>query len=154
MASFATNRGAYRFIEYSLKGTWAGGSKPSVFKIVLITGTPAPTRATNTFSGLTEIAAGNGYTSGGEDMAAFASWTYSEDDTSNWARGQSTSVVWTASGGTLPASGDPIRYAVITDDNATLANREVLGVIDLSEEITLLSGQGLSVGVPGFEIRT
>jgi hypothetical protein len=34
-------------------------------------------------------------------------------------------IVWTASGGTLPSDGNGATYAVITDDNATVASRDV-----------------------------
>ncbi len=79
----------------------------------------APGPNTNLLTDLTEIATGNGYSAGGEAVArdittGFDSLT--EDDTNDQAYLQLQNVEWTASGGSIPASGDGIRYPVLVDD--------------------------------------
>jgi hypothetical protein len=54
-------------------------------------------------------------------------------------------IVWTASGGPIPASGNGARYAVLTDDNGTVANREVWGYWDLNTTHTISDTQTLSL---------
>lgn len=99
----------------------------------------APGVDSDTLSELSEIAAGNGYTSGGialtRDATGFP--TLTEDDTNDRADVVAANGVYTASGGPIPASGAGIAYEVITDDNATVGNREVLQVSDLNA----ISGQ-------------
>lgn len=94
----------------------------------------APGVDTNTLSELTEIAAGNGYTTGGialtRDSSGFP--TSTEDDTNDRHDLVAANGVYTASGGPIPASGAGAAYEVITDDNATVGNRDVLVVNDLN----------------------
>lgn len=94
----------------------------------------APGVDTNTLSELSEIAAGNGYTSGGVALSRDSSGfpTLTEDDTNNRADLVAANGVYTASGGPIPASGAGAAYEVITDDNVTVGNREVLQVSDLN----------------------
>lgn len=54
-------------------------------------------------------------------------------------------VSWTASGGSIPSSGSGARYAVLTDDNATVGNREVLAYWDLTSDRTVSDGQTLTL---------
>src|SRR5690606_19283105 len=102
---------------------------------------------TDTLDDLDEIAAGNGYTSGGiqinRDSTDFDTWT--EDDVNDRAIIQLKDLVWTASGGTLPASGNGARYAVLTDDDETVADREVYAFWDLGSERTVSDGQTLTL---------
>lgn len=98
---------------------------------------------TNTLGDLSEIAAGNGYTTGGfqlsRNITDFDGLT--EDDSNDLGKLQIKDVAWTGTGGNIPASGDGARYAVITDDNATVANREVLGYWDLVADRTVSDTQ-------------
>lgn len=95
----------------------------------------APGVDTNTLSELSEIAAGNGYSAGGIALTRDATgWpTLTEDDTNDRADLVAANGVYTASGGPIPASGAGAAYEVITDDNATVGNREVLMVSDLND---------------------
>jgi hypothetical protein len=106
-----------------------------------------PGTDTNTFSELSEIAAGNGYTSGGyqlsRDTTDFDSLT--EDDTDDQAELLIKDVAWTASGGNIPDSGDGARFAVMLDDNGTVASRHVLGWWDLTSERSVVSGGVLTL---------
>ena len=53
--------------------------------------------------------------------------------------------VWTASGGPIPASGLGALYMVLTDDNATVASREVYCYFSLGSARTVSSGQTLTI---------
>jgi hypothetical protein len=120
---------------------------PTVFYIFLATSAAAPTADTNTKSQLTEIATGNGYSAGGLSVARNATDfdVLTEDDTNDRALIQLKNQVWTASGGPIPSSGSGARYSIITDDNATLANREVFFYHDLVSDRSISDGQTLTL---------
>lgn len=104
-------------------------------KVVLTNSAPA---AANTqLSDITQIANGNGYTTGG---ATAASNAYSQ--TAGVAKLTATDVVFTASG----AVG-PFRYAVLYNDTA--ANDELIGWWDYGSAITLASGETFTVDFDG-----
>jgi len=115
--------------------------------VALVTSAVAPVADTNTKSELTEIANGNGYTTGGYQLTRNATdfdvWT--EVDASDYALLQIKDVVWTASGGPIPASGNGARYAVLTDDNVTQGSREVYFYWDLVSDRSVSSGQTLTL---------
>jgi len=83
---------------------------------------------------LTQITAGNGYTDGGFELTPGATDipTSTQDNSGDKAFVRIKDIAWTASGGTLPSSGDGARWAVLTDDNATVANRQVIAYFDLN----------------------
>jgi hypothetical protein len=58
---------------------------------------------------------------------------------------QAKDLVWTASGGTLPASGNGARYCVFTDDNGTDGSREIITYFDLVSDRQVSSGQSLTL---------
>lgn len=138
-----TNRGKYLALGVFFRGVAA----PTAFYMALVTSAAAPGADLNTLSELTEIAAGNGYTSGGISVARNATDfdVYTEDDANDRALIQIKDLVWTASGGTLPASGGGARYAVLTDDNVTVGSRQVVGFFDLSSDRSVSSGQTLTL---------
>lgn len=138
-----TNRGKLRILDTYFRGATA----PTTFYLALVTSATAPTVDTNTFSELTEIANGNGYTTGGTAVARNATDFDSlvENDTDDRAELQIVDKLWTASGGPLPASGNGARYAVLLDANATVANREVIAFWDLSEDRSVSDGQPLTL---------
>lgn len=143
MATFLTNRGAFQI----WKTFFQGAAAPTQFNLALCTDAVTPTRETNLFSELTEIPAGNGYTSGGLAVARNSTDfdVVTEDDVNNRAYFQMKAFVWTASGGNLPASGTGARWAVLLDNNATIANREVLAVFDLVANRVVSVGQTLTI---------
>lgn len=143
MASGITNRGKY----WMLGQMYRNDTEPTVLYLALITSAATPTADTNIFSELTEIAAGNGYTAGGISITRNATDfdVYSEDDANDWALIQLKDMVWTASGGNLPASGSGARYAVLTDDNATPGSRVVIAYFDLVSDRVVSSGQTLTL---------
>lgn len=102
---------------------------------ILLTNT-APV-ATNTIkNNLTEIAAGNGYTSGGV-TASFVSGT----DASGTYRLILSQVSWTASGGSI----GPFEFAVLY--NSTAANGNLIGWWDYGTAITLTNGNSFTVAL-------
>ena len=138
-----TNKGKYKTLGWALRGE----TPPTNLYVALVTSAVAPVADTNTFSQLTEIAAGNGYTSGGIQLSRnstdFDVWT--ENDTDDRGELQIKDLVWTASGGNLPVSGNGARYAVLTDDNVTIGSREVYYYWDLSSDRTVSDGQSLTL---------
>ena len=140
MASGWTQRGWNNVADIVFRGA----TPPTNFKIVLITSATAPTKATTTFSGLTEIAAGNGYTTGGYTLSR-NSTDFDVLTEADPALIQIKDVVFTASGGPIPASGSGASYALLTDDNVTLGSREVWGFFDLVSARTVSDTQTLTI---------
>lgn len=137
------NKGKWRALGWVLRGD----TIPTNFYVALVTSATAPTADINTFSELTEIAAGNGYTSGGYQLTPNSTDfdVHTEDDANDRGLIQIKDIVWTASGGPIPASGSGARYAVLTDDNATVGSREVLAYWDLESDRTVSDGQTLTL---------
>ncbi|KYK22698.1 hypothetical protein AYK24_00290 [Thermoplasmatales archaeon SG8-52-4] len=146
MAGF-TNRGKLRVLEMVFRQEYAGGSLPTNLYIALCTVDNVPDADTNTLADLTQIATGNGYTDGGYQLSFGATDfdVQNEVDASDYSYIQIKDVVWTASGGELPSSGNGARYAVLTDDNGTVANREVLTYWDLTSARSVSDGQSLTL---------
>ena len=148
MAGF-TNRG-----KYAILATWfRAATAPTSFYMALITSATAPQVDINTLSEFTEIAAGNGYTSGGISVARNSTDfdTLTEDDANDRALVQIKDLVFTASGGSIPASGNGARYAVLTDDNGTVGSREVHQFFDLGSDRTVSDAQ--TITLQNCEIR-
>jgi hypothetical protein len=152
MASIFTNKGKYLLLGAYLRGE----TVPSNFYAPLFTDGTAPTVDTNVVGDLTQIATGNGYADGGPSVArsavGFDVWT--EDDTNDRALVQAADIVYTASGGTLPSSGSGARYMGVSDDNATVANRQLVGVFDLASDRQVSDGQSLTVQDAEFRLST
>lgn len=148
MADLMTNRGRRLLLE-----SYFNAVTPTNFYCALVTSAATPTVDTNTLSELTEIAAGNGYTSGGIQLTRnttdFPSIT--ENDSSDLASIGVKDMVWTASGGSLPASGGGARWMVLTTDEATVGNRQIIAAFDLASDRTVSSGQTLTVS--GMTLR-
>ena len=145
-----TNRGKMRMLGIVFNGVAA----PVTFNVALVTSAVAPTADTDTLGQLTEIAPGNGYTAGGINLARnvtdFPGLT--EDDVNDRGNILVRDLVWTASGGTLPASGGGARWAVLTDANATVGSREVWAFWDLGSDRSVSSGQTLTLDDPGLRL--
>ena len=138
-----TNRGKYM----ALKRLHDGTALPTNYYVALVTSATAPTQDINTLSELTEIAAGNGYTSGGISLTKNGTDfdVATEDDTGDLGKIQIKDLVWTASGGPLPASGGGARYAVFTDDNVTVGSREIYYYWDLTSDRSVSDTQTLTL---------
>lgn len=139
-----TNRGKKKLMDYYFRRQ---GTLPTNFYIALLTSATAPGPDTNVLGDLTQIAAGNGYTSGGIQITPNTTDldTMTEDDAADKSILQVKDIVWTASGGSMPGSGNGARYAVLTDDNGTVANREVLFYWDLVSDRVVSAGQTLTL---------
>lgn len=150
MASGFTNKGLYRILE----AIFNGGTLPTTFNLALVTSATPPDADINTLSQLTEIAAGNGYTSGGLSYSKNATDfpTLTEDDGNNRAQVNVKDAVWTASGGSLPASGGGARWAVLTDANGTIGSREIWAYFDLASDRSVSIGQTLTLDDPILRI--
>lgn len=121
-----------------------GETLPASFYVALVS--TVPTVDTNTLGELTEIPTGNGYTAGG---IAIASNTTDfpaliEDDALNLASLKIKELIWTATGGSLPSSG-VARFAVLTDNNATAASRDVWAAFSLGGDRVATVGQTLKL---------
>jgi hypothetical protein len=141
MASGLTNRGKKLLLEYAFGRV----ALPTNFYMVLCTSADTPTMDTNVMSELTQIATGNGYTDGGYQLTPGSTDfdTIDEDDDNDYAVIKIKDIIWTASGGPLPASGNGARWAVLTDDDATFADRQILAIFDLSADRTISDTQRL-----------
>lgn len=138
-----TNRGKYHILDVVFRNA----AEPTNYYVALVTSATAPTADINTFSELTEIAAGNGYTSGGYSLARNSTDfdTLTEDDGTDKGIIKVKDVVWTASGGNLPASGNGARYAVLLDDNGTVGSRIVIAFWSLGSDRTVSDTQTLTL---------
>jgi hypothetical protein len=143
MPSGITNRGKFNLLGYAFRNA----AEVTNFYIALFLNSAPPTVDTNLRSDLNEIALGNGYTAGGivlnRDATDFDVLT--EDDVNDRALVQLKNIVWTASGGNLPSAGSGARYACLTDDNVTLASREVWTFWDLVSDRTISDTQTLTL---------
>ena len=151
---FWTNRGKFLMLDW----VFGGEPLPDSFYVVLVTVDDIPTVDTNTLDELTEIADGNGYTEGGYELEPGDTDfdVFTEDDTNDRALVQLKDLVWTASGGTIPDSGNGARYAVLTDSTGesgeTIGDRQVVAVWDLvtAKEAT----DGFAITLADCELRT
>jgi len=141
MAIGWTNKGKVRMVELLLQGI----IPPTGFAIALVTDNIIPGPDTNILGDLDEVISGNGYTIGGEvitrDVTGFPIST--EDDTLDKGSVTMKDVTFTASGGTLPASGDGIKFAILTDTNATITNREVYAYAEFAGAAKILADTGV-----------
>jgi len=127
--------------------TLRGVSLPTNFYLMLFTDASSPDSDSNVASDLTEIAAGNGYTTGGYSLTKNATDfdTISEDDSGNFGSLKIKDVVFLADGGSIPASGGGARYACLVDDDGTVADREIWIYWDLTSDRSVSSGQSITL---------
>ncbi|MHC4708153.1 MAG: hypothetical protein ACYS8I_13825 [Planctomycetota bacterium] len=151
-----TNRGKFNALNQIFRNTGA----PTNYFVALVTSATAPDNDTNTLGDLTQIATGNGYTDGGfsltrnaTDFDVLTEVDAGSPDLDDYAFIQIKDVAWTASGGNIPSSGDGARYAVLTDDNGTVASREVFQWWDLSSDRTVSDSQVLTLQDLQIDIR-
>jgi hypothetical protein len=114
-----TLRGVRRMLAIAFQGE----TPPVNFYLALVQASPAPTALTTVMSGLTQVANGNGYVTGGIqlDRDAVDFDVLTEDTTGLSVYIQIRDVSWTASGGSIASAS----YAVLTNDHATIGSREV-----------------------------
>lgn len=136
-----TNRGRYNMFNIVMRGA----SPPTSFYAALVKS--VPTADTNVLSDLTEIATGNGYTSGGQQVTRDGTGfpTITEDDANDLADIIIKDLTWTASGGDLPSDSAGATYMVLTDDDAVVADREVWAFFSLGGARVVSTGQDLTL---------
>ena len=139
MASGTTDRGKKLLLDYAFEAS----TVPTTYYLALCTSATSPTKAINTFSQLTQVATGQGYTDGGASLTAADDFTVTEVDGAVGAKVVIDNVVFTASGGNLPASGDGARWAVLLDGNVSGSN--VLAYFDLVSDRTVSDTQTLTI---------
>lgn len=101
----------------------------NTLKVLLTNSAPLATNAVK--ADLTEIAAGNGYTAGG-NTAAFVS---GNQTSGTYKLILSDPATWTATGGPI----GPFRYAVLYNDTA--ASKNLIGWWDYGSSISLADGE-------------
>lgn len=126
------NRGKYLMFGYVFRGV----TLPTNFYVALVTDAVTPSEDTNTLGELTQIATGNGYTDGGYELTPGETDfdVLTEDDSADESILQLKDVSWTASGGSIPDTGDGAMYAVLTTDEVVVADRQVIAAWDLGSE--------------------
>jgi hypothetical protein len=97
----------------------------------------APVNTNTIRSNLTEIAGGNGYTTGGNT----ASQSSSAQSSGTYKLVLADPPTWTASGGTI----GPFRYAVLYNDTSTSPADPLIGWWDYGSSVTLASGETFTV---------
>jgi len=138
-----TNKGTFRILDIVFRGA----SPTTLYYLALVTDTVVPTVDTKTLGDLEEINAGNGYSSGGVvvEKSSTGFPTIVEDDIGDKSSVTMKDVSITAVGGTMPASGDPISYFVLTGDGAPISSREVYAFGDFEGEVIVLENTPISV---------
>jgi len=136
-----TNRGKNNILGVIFNADTA----PTSFSMVLLTSATAPTVDTESLTSpvsLTQLANGNGYTTGGYSLSLdntdFPNLT--EDDTNDRGTIDIKTIPWPASGGPIPVSGDGARYAVMLDNTG-----DAWYWWDLTSDRTVSDGQTLSL---------
>ncbi len=111
---------------------------------VALVNSPAPVDTNELFGDLTEIAAGNGYAAGGDDVTNL----YSE------ALGvgtmTATDVVFTASGGTI----GPFRYVILYNDKTGPPLDPLVAWWDYGSNLTLQDQESFTVDFQSDQILT
>lgn len=139
MDAIITNRGLACSLEWGLRNN---GTPTNLYIALLSPDSDVPTIDINTLSELTEIDAGNGYTAGGFQLSRNdTDFTVVENDTDGEAQLTIKDVYWDATGGGI----GPARYAVLLDDNATVADRQVLAAWDLGVNRYMRDGNRLTI---------
>lgn len=102
---------------------------------VLLTDT-LPVATNSVRADLSELAAGNGYTSGGS-----AATVVTSEQTAGTYKLTLNDVVFTATGGSV----GPFRYAVLYNDTPTSPADPLIGWYDYGSSVTLLNGETFTV---------
>lgn len=144
MVDTSTNDFKYDVFDNYLRGA----APESKFHVALVTNVPPVLDATIEKMGdLTEIAEGNGYTSGGialnRDNVDFPVLT--KDDAKNEVTFETRPFSWLAVGGLIPISGNPATHVVLTGDDPVVANRKVLFISDMGKDVVATEGTKIDV---------
>lgn len=127
------------FVEQALLAKHDFSGAGNVFKVFLTNEAPLATDTVK--ADMLEIAAGNGYTAGGEDSLNTLA------EAVGTATVTCTKIVWTAAVGTI----GPFRYAVIYNDTQTAPLDALVAWWDYGSALTLNAGETFSVKFNGSE---
>jgi hypothetical protein len=127
----ATFNKFHAFVEHLAEGVHNLGA--NALKVMLTN--TAPAAANSVRADLTEIAAGNGYTSGGTAASIISS-----AQTGGTYKLVLGDVVITASGGSI----GPFRYAVLYNDTPTSPADPLIGYWDYGSALTLDNGESIT----------
>lgn len=150
-----TTRGMTRLLDaYFRRQT----TRPTYFYMALVVaenGSPpvdvSPSHDTKTFGELVQITPGNGYTNGGYQLTPNATDfdALTEDDVNAITELSLKNISWSASGGSIPASGNSARYCVLLASESSspeaISAREVIWYASLSRDRSAVSGQLLQL---------
>lgn len=152
-----TNRGKACLLGvfFDRTGSAPKTAAPLTFYVALVTDATPPTVDANGIVDMSELANGNGYTSGGEQLLLSTGFTLDQNDGSDLGSLICDNVAWTGSGAGL----SNIYYAVLLSDvhyttgatGAAAANRTALMWWDLGGPRTVAAGQTMTVN--GAEVR-
>lgn len=108
--------------------------------LAVVLSNTAPTVATHDeLADITQISAGNGYSTGGSDLASGA-WAETGAGTGIWQY-TSSDEVFTASGGSI----GPFRYVVLYSNTST--GDKLIGYLDYGSSITVTDGNTFTIDV-------
>lgn len=133
MASGWTNRGKYLLLGHEFRGE----TLPTNFYVYLVNSTPDADD--NTYADITEASNYDGEQSLSRNATDFDTWT-EDDGASDEAYIQIKDLVFTASGGTCTCT-----HAILTDDNGTEANRQIIAFWDLGATQNIPDGDTLTL---------
>lgn len=152
-----TNRGKARIMEGFLRNIYRDkdgntASFPTTWYVALLTLAATDPTADDDVVGSGREPTNGGYVSGGVAVERSAvGWdTLTEDDTNDKGIAKAKDVSYTASGTTL----GPVQWAVLTDDVATVANRQVLAYWQIDAAgVSVSPGQTLTLVDLTLELR-
>lgn len=121
---------------HDLLGT-VPGTDCDTLKVLLTNTAPVSTNAV--VGDLTEISAGNGYSTGGNAV------TNTGSATSGTFTLSGSQVTWTASGGSV----GPFRYVVLYNSTPTSPNKPLIAWWDYGTSLTIYAGESFSVNFNG-----
>jgi hypothetical protein len=128
----------HEFVKYAGDGTIDLDSH--TFKAVLTN--TAPSQANNTvLADVTQIANGNGYTTGGVTLSS-VTWAETGAGTGVW-RFNAADFSWTASGGDIAT----FRYVVIYDDTPSSPADPLVGYWDYGAALNVTDGNTFTVDI-------
>lgn len=104
----------------------------------------APSRSNTIFSDITEIAAGNGYTAGGQTLSIDTV----AQSTGSLTVSANSDITFTATG----VSMAPFRYAVIYNDTPVVPLDPLIGYIDTGSSRTLAIGESHTLNFNGVNL--
>lgn len=121
------------------------------FFVALVTDAVVPDASIENFAALAQIDVGNGYADGGYLIDADATGFPSLAVVSGRQVIEIKPINITASGGNIPASGDPAAYAVLLTNEATPSDRKVVAYWALSSPLVVTDGN--TTGLDDLALR-